>query len=174
MIGIVVSIITLSIIISFINLQKDNSTSGGRIVVQFNSGITNIIRFGYFLFIAVSVVMFISYLIYGGTIWLGSLIFAIFSILTALLYLKLKNSKVIYENGFISEYNMFGKGNTYNVGDIENAVEETNMGVRLFLKNGKLIKVSAEMNNYKKLREKLAEHNIVYKNNVGVESPKGW
>ncbi len=148
---------------------KDNDV----IVFRFTDNIKKIM-------LGCSIIMFIVTII--GTVVFskqnGSVIFTIFfgalSILTLVYYLFVRNKKVVYQNNSLRAYDMFGKEKTFNISDIEKAVEYPADGMKLFFKDNSKIKIDTQLINYEKIKDILSRNGITYVDKNNNENVKGW
>lgn len=156
------------------NGYLNNNQNDDVIVVEYGSGFNKILIFGAVLFIVISLIMLAVFVINGGTVWVGSVIFSLFGLICTVLYLIIKNIRIIYENGSIRTFNMLGKEEKYRIENIQNALEQMSGKIKLVMNNGKSVKFTAEMLDYVKLKAKLMENGIVIKRQDGAEAPRGW
>lgn len=156
--------------------KKNERDSGidGEITFRFNKGFEYLCLISIVIMLIFSIVFMIKGLYNHDDNYIGSAIFAIFSFCIFLLYLLVKNKKIIYENDIFYAYNILNKLKKYYAKEIIGAVEIMGDGIILTFNNNSKLKIDAQMENYLKIKEILEQHNIECKDKNGNVSPKGW
>lgn len=176
MIEIAISMLIISIVIPMI-FKSNISTSENqdRIVFEFNKTFKIVMLLCTLVFIGVSLIFFIIMISSEQKDGMIAVIFfALFAMLSSVLYLLVRNKKIIYENSKFYEYNILGKQTVFEIQNLNEAIEKSSDGMTLVFKDNKKIKIDMQMNNYSKIKEILDHSNIIYKDKNGNKAPKGW
>ena len=173
---IIITICIISIILPIIFKTTDtNVKDDEEIIFEFNKLLTRTILCCTVFFYIISLVAAYSMINSSeDNIWIVVIVFALFGLCSFLVYLLLRNKKIIYYNNILNYYNMFGKKKEFEVNDIEKAIEHPSDGMKLIFKNKKKIKIDTQMNNYPQIKNILDKNNIIYEDKNGNKKPKGW
>lgn len=169
-------LILVSIIIPLLFRNNSKGENDKQIVFEFYIAFRIVMLVCMGVFIAIAVLFLVVALNNNNknSELIGVIIFAVFSLLCSIVFIIFKNKKIIYSEDVLYYYNLFGKQKKFNVQDIQEAIENTDCGMKLIFKDGKKLKVDVEMMNYSKIKDILDEHNIKYKDTKGNNTPKGW
>ena len=174
---ILISIILLSIIFPFIFKKPNdlNSENNDNIIVfEFYKKIQNTILLCAIFFILFSLffLIVISSVTKDGIAI--SIVMAVSALFSMLVYIALRNKKIIYNDKVLHVYNILGKEKVYNVEDITKAVDSELAGMDLYFKDNKKLKIETFMTNYENIKDILDNNGIPYKDKHGNTLPKGW
>ena len=173
--GVVIAIIFISIAIPLI-YKKDinNAESEDKIIFEFNNFSRRIMLIGTIMSICLTCIFLITTIVGEEKNFAGPILFSIFPLFTSIMYIILKNRKIIYQNNEFFIYNMWRKKREISIQDLAKAVEFPTKGMELTFKNNYKLKIYAMMNNYSKIKNILVENNIQYTDVNGNINKKGW
>ena len=101
------------------------------------------------------------------------LVFIILAILAVLLYISLKNGKIIFDNNKFYSYSFFGKQKIHNFQDIIKVNFQESKGIMITFKDKSNLKFSIFMDNYEEI-EKIILNSDYYKEKNEHTIKKGW
>lgn len=176
MIFIIVSIITIIMLYSIFNGKQNISVPEKQqtIILEFNKRIKNMMSI-----LSISLFIFAIFLIFVITdsmqdILVCGIFFGMFAFLSLLLYLYVRNKKIIYYKDKLYYYNILGKCREYELNNIGNIIEVPNIGMTITFHNQQKLKIDTSMNNYRIFKDILEKKDIPYKDVHGNIAPKGW
>ena len=176
MIPTIIVLILISILIPLIfRTNEPVSEDNEKIVFEFNKTFKIVMLACTLIFVIVSIVFFIIAIYSDKKDELIAVVFfALFALLSSILYLLARNKKIIYINNTLYVYNIFGRQTSFHVEDIKEAIEIPSDGLKLIFKDNRKIKVDTQMANYSKIKEILDKHNIICRDKNGNKALKGW
>lgn len=158
--------------------EEPDTQSGSRIVFTFNKTFKAVM-------LVCAIITAVFTLLFSGLSLFGEeeyrtffvilvMVFALLTLFSSLLYLLVRNKKIIYEGDVLYVSNLFGREQTVYISEITDAVENSADGMSLILRDNRKIKIDVQMTNYSRIKEILEKNNIKYHDRHGNAAPKGW
>lgn len=178
----ILSSITIAIICMVFYLiyrkEEPDTQCGSRIVFAFNKTFKVVMQVCAII-TAVFTLLFLGLSLFGEEEFriffvILVMVSALLTLPSSLLYLLMRNKKIIYEGDVLHVFNLFGKEQTVHISEITDAVENSADGMSLILQDNRKIKIDVQMTNYSRIKEILEKNNIKYHDRHGNAAPKGW